>query len=134
MSAIDIDPDAIHAAKVNFDHSPWSHRLQLYFGSVLEVDLPEQFDAIICNPPYFNSGEQATHHQRATARHTTSLDHKALATRCYELTTPMATASFILPMVEGEQFIDLASECGWHLSRRLDIQDHSKKAANASPV
>ncbi len=127
LAAIDIDPDAIHAAKINFDHSPWSDRLQLYFGSVLEVELPEQFDAIICNPPYFNSGEQAAHSQRATARHTASLDHKALAVRCYELTTKSATASFILPIVEGEQFIELAKQSGWHLSRRLDVRTTARK-------
>ncbi|CAH7166055.1 methyltransferase [Vibrio chagasii] len=130
ISAIDIDPHAIEAATINIEQSPWQDRITLYNGSVLTTDFPKKFDAIICNPPYFNSGEQAQQSQRATARHTDSLDHLQLAKRCFEITTETATASFILPTPEGEGFIKLAKQCGWYLAKRLDVKTTDKKPAS----
>ncbi|CAH7044123.1 tRNA m(6)A37 methyltransferase [Vibrio chagasii] len=130
ISAIDIDQHAIDAATVNIEQSPWPDRISLDHGSVLTADFPQRFDAIICNPPYFNSGEQAQQSQRATARHTDSLDHLALTQRCFEITTDAATASFILPTPEGEGFIKLAKQCGWYLAKRLDVKTTDKKPAS----
>ncbi|MFB9144219.1 tRNA1(Val) (adenine(37)-N6)-methyltransferase [Vibrio artabrorum] len=130
ISAIDIDQHAIDAAIINIEQSPWQDRISLHHGSVLTTDFPQKFDAIICNPPYFNSGEQAQQSQRATARHTDSLDHLALAQRCFEITTETATASFILPTPEGEGFIKLAEQCGWYLAKRLDVRTTDKKPAS----
>ncbi|MFA0112597.1 tRNA1(Val) (adenine(37)-N6)-methyltransferase [Vibrio sp. 10N.261.46.E11] len=127
ISAIDIDQHAIDAATVNIKQSPWQDRISLYHDCVLTTDFSQRFDAIICNPPYFNSGEQAQQTQRATARHTNSLDHLALAQRCFEITTESATASFILPTPEGESFIKLAQQCGWYLAKRLDVKTTDKK-------
>ena len=129
ISAIDIDQHAIDAATVNIKQSPWQDRISLHHGSVLTTDFSQRFDAIICNPPYFNSGEQAQQSQRATARHTDSLDHLQLAERCFEITTETATASFILPTPEGEGFIKLAQQCGWHLAKRLDVKTTDRKQA-----
>ncbi|MDH5888101.1 tRNA1(Val) (adenine(37)-N6)-methyltransferase [Vibrio splendidus] len=129
ISAIDIDQHAIDAAIVNIEQSPWQDRISLHHGSVLTTDFSQRFDAIICNPPYFNSGEQAQQSQRATARHTNSLDHLELAQRCFEITTDAATASFILPTTEGEGFIKLAQQCGWYLAKRLDVKTTDRKPA-----
>ncbi|PTP04878.1 tRNA (adenosine(37)-N6)-methyltransferase TrmM [Vibrio splendidus] len=129
ISAIDIDQHAIDAATVNIEQSPWQDRISLHHGSVLTTDFSQRFDAIICNPPYFNSGEQAQQSQRATARHTNSLDHLELAQRCFEITTDAATASFILPTTEGEGFIKLAQQCGWYLAKRLDVKTTDRKSA-----
>lgn len=129
ISAIDIDQHAIDAATVNIKQSPWQDRISLHHGSVLTTDFSQRFDAIICNPPYFNSGEQAQQSQRATARHTDSLDHLQLAERCFEITTETATASFILPTPEGEGFIKLAQQCGWYLAKRLDVKTTDRKQA-----
>ncbi|MFA0194351.1 tRNA1(Val) (adenine(37)-N6)-methyltransferase [Vibrio artabrorum] len=130
ISAIDIDQHAIDAATINIDQSPWQDRISLHHGNVLTSDFPQKFDAIICNPPYFNSGQQAQQNQRATARHTDSLDHLALAQRCFEITTEAATASFILPTPEGENFIKLAQQCGWYLAKCLDVKTTDKKPAS----
>ena len=130
ISAIDIDQHAIHAAAINIEQSPWQDRICLHHGSILTTDFPQLFDAIVCNPPYFNSGAQAQQSQRATARHSDSLDHLQLANRCFDITTESATASFILPTPEGEGFIKLAQQCGWHLAKRLDVKTTDKKPAS----
>ncbi|MBW3697084.1 methyltransferase domain-containing protein [Vibrio sp. T187] len=130
VQAIDINQHAIEAALFNFKHSPWSPRIQLIQGDVLSHPFTEKFAGIICNPPYFNNGEQAKQQQRATARHTDTLAHQALIDRCSAITTEAVTASFILPITEGESFIALALQSGWYLSRRLDVKPTDTKPAS----
>lgn len=130
IEAIDIDPHAIEAASFNFAQSPWSKRITLHQGDVLSYSFSACFDTIICNPPYFNNGEQAQLSQRATARHSDQLAHSALLSRCYELLTEQGTANFVLPITEGNQFIHLALKNNWYLSRVCHVQPTESKTVN----
>ncbi|HAS8531766.1 TPA: methyltransferase domain-containing protein [Vibrio vulnificus] len=127
ITAVDIDEHAVEAAQENFSHSPWHSRLQLQHGDVLKLDFTHRFDGIICNPPYFNNGEQSQATQRATARHTDTLAHDALLLRCRELLTPNGKANFVLPLTEGEQFLQLAQQQGWHLHRLCHVKPSPNK-------
>ncbi|WCP67610.1 methyltransferase [Vibrio tubiashii] len=127
IEAIDIDDNAIEAASINFARSPWTQRLTLHQGDVLTYQFPKQFDRIICNPPYFNTGEQASNISRATARHTDTLTHQALLARCKQLLTSQGKASFVLPKIEGDLFIQLAAEQDWHISRQCQIKPTERK-------
>lgn len=130
VDAIDIDRHALEAARSNFSASPWSQRITLHKGDVLQHPFDHCFDTIICNPPYFNSGEQSENSARATARHTNTLSHVSLLQRCWELLTQTGKASFVLPIVEGERFIDIALASGWHLQRQCSIKPTENKAVH----
>ncbi|EGA67339.1 tRNA1(Val) (adenine(37)-N6)-methyltransferase [Vibrio brasiliensis] len=127
IEAIDIEQNAIEAAQANFDASAWSDRLTLHHADVLKHPFKHSFEAIICNPPYFNSGEQAANSSRAVARHTSTLEHSRLLKRCWSLLSDNGCASFVLPIVEGEQFIDIAKTQGWQLKRHCSIQPTPNK-------
>ncbi|MDF2155435.1 tRNA1(Val) (adenine(37)-N6)-methyltransferase [Vibrio sp. CAU 1672] len=127
ITALDIEPTAIAAAQDNFAQSPWPERLALKHRDVQSYAPPVRFDSIVCNPPYFNSGEQAKQTQRAIARHTSSLPHDKLLEQCARLLTPDGSASFILPIIEGERFITMATNTGWHLTRRCQVKPSTKK-------
>lgn len=122
IQAIDIDPHAFQAAQINISNSPWFERIAVRQGDVLNISDDITFDAIICNPPYFNDGEPSQHTQRATARHTHSLEHNHLINITYQLLSDKGTASFILPITEGEQFVQQAKESGFNLSRLCKVQ------------
>ncbi|WP_372377854.1 tRNA1(Val) (adenine(37)-N6)-methyltransferase [Vibrio natriegens] len=127
ITAVDIEATAIDAAQKNFTHSSWQERLSVFHADVLTFTPSQLFQRIICNPPYFNSGEQSKQSQRATARHTDSLRHDALLYRCYQLLEEDGKASFVLPVTEGEQFIELALQQGWYLSRLCRVQPSERK-------
>ncbi len=127
ITSIDIDDIAIQDASHNISHSPWSQRVSLLHGDVLTTSFSHSFSGIICNPPYFNSGEQAQNQHRATARHTDTLSHQQLLATCFNLLTNDGEASFVLPKVEGEQCIALAKQQGWHLSRVCYVQSTKTK-------
>ncbi|MBD1558889.1 methyltransferase [Vibrio sp. S9_S30] len=128
ITAIELEANASHTALGNFNQSPWHHRLTFIHGDVLNHAFSHPFDAIICNPPYFNSGQQAGNRSRADARHTNTLTHESLLNVCHALLTDQGNASFILPSVEGQKCIDLALKSGWYLHSRCDIQTTERKA------
>ncbi|MCW8347884.1 methyltransferase [Vibrio sp. ZSDZ65] len=125
--AIDIENSAIEDATNNVAHSQWQDRIHIIKGDILRHNFEHAFSGIICNPPYFNSGEQAALQQRATARHTSSLNHTELLSRCYQLLNNDGEASFILPITEGEHFITIAQNKGWFLSRRCLVRPTQTK-------
>ncbi len=127
LHAIDIEQTAIDAAQHNFAQSPWGERLTLHSGSVLTYSFPMLFDHIVCNPPYFNNGEQTQNHQRATARHSDQLPHGALIDCCAQWLTTRGKASFILPIVEGRAFIEQAEQKGLYLSRYCEVSPSERK-------
>ncbi len=131
IKAVDIEESAVRAAKFNFQYSNWSSRLSVHEANINHYaeDARNQtaIDSIICNPPYFTSGEQAKDTGRATARHCDTLSHRDLLRSCEQLLKPNKPASFILPKVEGEQFIALAKELGWQVSRLCRVKSTDKK-------
>ena len=112
ITGIDIEENAVGAATDNSEQSPWSDRITIKNSSLQDfVTNVQTFSNIICNPPYFNSGEEALLSQRALARHTSGLSHQTLLNACSDLLITGGTASFILPKVEGMNFIALLDSC-----------------------
>jgi tRNA1Val (adenine37-N6)-methyltransferase len=122
ITAIEIDPHAIQVAQYNIQHSAWSGRITAIQQDILQPEFKGQFDSIVCNPPYFTSGETARSQSRATARHTLCLTHENLVDRCAHLLTPDGRASFILPLNEADAMIDYAQSHGWYLTRYCQVQ------------
>lgn len=130
VTAIELDAGAALAAQHNFADSPWSSRLTLVNADVQTWATAQPagaYPAIVCNPPYFNHGEQADCQARATARHTDSLTHQALLTALRHLLAPEGTASLILPDYEGRQFIAMAEAFKLHCRRVCEVRTTGSK-------
>lgn len=127
ITAIEIDKDAYQTAYFNIMQSQWSDRIDIKHMDISDLSPLQKFDSIICNPPYFNSGESAQHKARATARHTQTLSHHQLLKICANLLDTHGLANFILPKTEGEYFIQIASELGFWLKRVCYIHTTDKK-------
>ena len=128
--AVEIDPAAAKAAGQNFERSPWSDRLQCIEQDVESwagQQAPGSFGAIVCNPPYFNSGQQADCQARATARHTDSLSHHKLLAVIRHLLSDTGTASLILPEFEGRQLLKLAASHQLFCRRLCEVRSTEKK-------
>lgn len=130
ISAVELDRCACEAAEINFQNSDWADRITLIQSDIISWQDSQTFDAIVCNPPYFNSGEQSQSTQRAIARHTQTLSHASLLQQCKKRLNQCGKASFVLPLIEGEQFIQLAKEGGWFVSRLCKVKPTSSKPVN----
>lgn len=112
ITAVEIDPGAARAARHNFMDSPWFDRFRVAECDIASWSASQpqgQVNSLICNPPYFNHGEQADCSARATARHTNTLSHHTLLAAISHLLSPTGIASVILPTYEGHQLIQAAA-------------------------
>lgn len=127
ITALDIDEHAVQAAIRNSLMSPWADRISIIKEDINRYKTEQTFAGIICNPPYFNSGETAKQHQRALARHTTTLNHQDLLVRAFALTGPEGVANFILPINESTLFVEQAQSSGWFLNRMCHVHPTQNK-------
>lgn len=128
--ALDIDPAAVAAAGKNFSTSPWSARLQAEHQDIrawVSSQSKGRFQAILCNPPYFNHGEQASCPRRATARHTDTLSHRDLLSCLQYLLAPAGQASLILPVYEGEALLTMLADYDLHCRRLCRVKSTAAK-------
>lgn len=131
ISAIEIEENAYQAAIHNINKSPWTERITVHHQAIADVALgSQQFAAIICNPPYFNSGELSQSAQRAVARHTNQLTHADLLSYCRVLLKEASCASFILPLQEGLAFLKLASQYNFQVSRLTQVKTTVNKSVS----
>lgn len=131
IEAVELDLKAFHCASHNFNQSPWSKRLHIHLDNILTFENQNTFSGIICNPPYFNTGPSSEKISRAQARHTASLSHSALLAKCEQVLDLRGYAAFILPIVEGEQFMQEAVQTGWFIKRccrvaSTETKNHSR--------
>jgi len=128
INAIEIDLLAAQASQENVKNSPWFERINVHHCSIQNyIKTNNKFDTIICNPPYFNHGEQAKVHNRALARHTSTLSFSDLLISTKQLLKDQGKASFILPKFESTEFIALAVALGFQLSRLTYVKTTLKK-------
>ena len=127
IDAVELMPAATRVAQKNIDHSPWHDRIQLFHQDILTYLPEKKYDAIICNPPYFNNGEQSQKGERSFARHTDALSFADLLSQSKKLLSPKGQASFILPLFEGTKFIEIAKNDGFHLTQLTQVKTTEKK-------
>lgn len=112
--AIDLDADAVAQATANVAASPWPARIQVMEVDAREIDNsdvsiqnsesthPEAnseflFDAILCNPPFFENALKSPDAARTMARHTDTLSFDELARSAARLLSPEGELSVIIP-------------------------------------
>lgn len=103
---IDLDADAVLQASGNAASSPWGHRIRVMEMDVrtvsreqlgMKADNCPLFDAILCNPPYFENSLKSPDAARTMARHTDTLTFDELARSATRLLSPEGELSVIIP-------------------------------------
>jgi tRNA1Val (adenine37-N6)-methyltransferase len=126
--AIDLDADAVAQATENVASSPWSNRIQ-----VLEADARELanstpllagsqlFDAILCNPPFFENSLKCPDSARTMARHTDSLSFDELARSASRLLASDGELSVVIPYDRARDMTVSAACYGLFATRQTII-------------
>ncbi len=104
IEAVEIDAAAAAVAASNFGVSPWADRLSILTADFASLEPHLPFDAIISNPPYFDSGLRANDPIRAEARHQRSLTFGALLDYGRRHLVPDGVLAFITPS-EAENLV-----------------------------
>ncbi|QYK00797.1 tRNA1(Val) (adenine(37)-N6)-methyltransferase [Shewanella psychrotolerans] len=123
VTAIEIDSQATQDCQHNINQSPWHERITLVTQCVTQWAQThnQQYDHILCNPPYFDNGPQSNDQRRAQARHTDTLNFEMLLTAIKRLLNPDGNASLILPQASLGRFLLRLGDHQLNLIERVDI-------------
>ena len=132
VTGIDIDGDACRQATANVMASPFAERVRIVEASLQKFAAMAgvgPFDAVVCNPPYFQKSLKPDDARRALARHNDSLSFRELAVCSKELLRDGGTLSVIAPMSAVEEIESEAIISGFTTRRLLALRTRKSKPA-----
>lgn len=129
ITAIDIDEGAIADAAYNFEHSRWADRIELHHASLQEFVNQSSggFDAVVCNPPYFDRSLECPDKGRTRARHTSSLPFPILVEGAWRLLVEGGLFSVCIPPEVRSEFHRLCASAGFSLQHNYIIKTIPEK-------
>ncbi|HAH54354.1 MAG TPA: tRNA (adenine-N(6)-)-methyltransferase [Flavobacterium sp.] len=112
IDALEIDEKAYEQATDNFENSPWNNRLFCFHAALDEfVEEPEEeYDLIVCNPPFYSEDYKSDNKQRDLARFQDAMPFENLIEAAALLLSENGIFSVIIPFKEEENFVALAKE------------------------
>lgn len=122
VTAIEIDSDAATQAQENVAGSPFASRVSVLQGDVCTFEPMTLFDAILCNPPYFEHALRCPDRARTTARHDGTLSLDALAASSARLLTEEGSLSVVLPVERRTDMVMAAATHGLFLARETLVK------------
>lgn len=129
VTGIDIDAAAVEQAQSNVSASPFARRIVVRRQSLQELAASgERFDAIVCNPPFYQEDLLPPDSRRSMARHVNTLSFEELVESVAVLLAPDATFSVVLPTSAFDSFRLLCFARRLMLRRSRLVQTTTRKA------
>ncbi|ULC60913.1 methyltransferase [Flaviramulus sp. BrNp1-15] len=124
IDALEIDDNAYEQCVDNFEHSQWGDRLFCYHASLEEFaeEIEDQYNLIICNPPFYSENYKTESQQRDLARFNDAMPFEHLLQSVSKLLIQDGLFSVIIPFKEEERFVSLASKFNLYPNRILHVK------------
>ncbi|WP_047550118.1 tRNA1(Val) (adenine(37)-N6)-methyltransferase [Psychroserpens sp. Hel_I_66] len=124
IEALEIDDNAYEQCVENFEQSPWNDRLFCYHASLEEFaeEIEDQYDLIICNPPFYSEDYKSKNPQRDLARFQDAMPFAHLLESVVSLLSKHGTFCVIIPFSEEKKFIELAQDFSLFLNRKTHVR------------
>ncbi len=128
ICAIEPDWDSYFEAETNFENSPWKSRITLKNQSLQEFakETGVKFDHIVCNPPYFLTGQKSIEDRKAKARHAIDLTFEDLLNCSNSLLVKNGKLSIILPPDEGQNLIEKSKDMNFSVRKICEVYTKNK--------
>lgn len=136
IDALEIDDDAYEQCVDNFEQSPWGDRLFCYHASLEQFveDIEDQYDLIICNPPFYSEDYKTDNTQRDLARFQDTMPFQFLLESVSKLLSGTGLFSVIIPFKEESSFIKTASKLKLYPNRILQIRGNPNSEIKRSLI
>lgn len=132
LTAIDIDGDACSQATQNAAGSPFGDRVTVQHTALADFAADSSgcgaYDAIVCNPPFFENSLECPDDRRTAARHTSSLPFAELAANAARLLSDGGTMTVIVPTDAVTRMEAECAYCSLCIARRLHIKTVERKS------
>jgi len=133
---LEIDQNAYSQSLENVKLSDWAARIEIVNKSFQDFisECNDEFDYIICNPPYFNSTLISPNEKRTLARHDQSLSLFELFYGVSALLSHSGHFAMIYPYPRKEEVLTEAQKTKLFPIKMLDIRGNEKKLPNRFAV
>lgn len=121
IDAIELDLGALQDARINFDQSPWSDRLNLIQGDFTSWSNTNHYDCIVSNPPFFEDSIPASSLSRSVARHQNHLQLNGFLRKAYQISTSQATVYLVLPFDQLSNLLEESTKEAWYLNHLVQV-------------
>lgn len=129
IDAIELDAMASEQAKANISESNWKERIKVINQNVFDwaQSTKNEYDLIVCNPPFFKDSLKSDSSQKNLAKHDTSEFNKEnLAAVLKTLLSEKGSAYILYPELESEQFKNEVEKMGLFYAEALVIRNQPK--------
>jgi tRNA1Val (adenine37-N6)-methyltransferase len=127
ITAIDISEQAIIDARTNFQNAPFNAEFAAIQSSLQDFACKKKFDAIICNPPYFENSSKNEQEELSLARHTDTLAFLMLLKRISDLLSNDGKAWLIFPSDYQKYFEEKLNTTDLFISLEIQLFGKPKK-------
>ena len=124
--AIEIDEDAEKQARENFNTSPWKDRIDVLKGDVKDYSLPQKFDLIISNPPFYEKEIRSATVNKNVAHHSENLTLQELLNVIKSNLNHEGSFFLLLPYKRNEEIRKLFKDYQLNISKILFIRQSVK--------
>lgn len=129
ITSVEIHLESFTQGKQNINQSPFSHSISSLHGDFLQLDLKQQFDLIVSNPPFFKGVYSSGKQERDQARHEHALPHEEMLKKAAALLKPGGHIALVLPTEEADLLIAQSSTLNLYLKEELVVLGHPSAEA-----
>ena len=128
FTAIDIDEESTRQANANFNNSPWKNRLNAMTADIRNREPEITYDAIVCNPPFFDNQLPSISDEKRRARHTVTLNYETLLKKIYSLLNNEGKCWLLIPALHSNYIAELATSTKLFNYHKINIRsfEHSE--------
>lgn len=128
LIGVEMDTAAFEEATENFSRSPFAERLVALQTNFLEWSTDQRFDAIVCNPPFYQDAISSSIEQRNWARQEKYLPPELFLERCRNHLTTSGRLAVVIPVERIHHWKAEAERLQFFLNRQCAIKGHSEAA------
>ena len=125
IDAVEIDIAAYEQSSINFEASPFKDKLSVYNTDILHFNPGKEYDAIICNPPFFEGDLKSVDEKKNVAKHDTALTLQRLLKVIDGLLKSDGLFAVLLPYHRIDDFIKQATDLHFYLIEKIFIRHTS---------
>ncbi|WP_420318652.1 tRNA1(Val) (adenine(37)-N6)-methyltransferase [Ekhidna sp.] len=123
VDAVELNESAYAQAKINFENSPWSARLNVHHSSIQQYHTDKKYDLIVCNPPFFNNSTKGKEAAKNIALHNENLPIEDLVNAIKALLAENGRCYVLYPEREMNVFTAAAIKSGLNASEYLYLKN-----------
>jgi len=136
VTAVELTLQAYEEVRLNFVNSPWADHLVAVHQDIKRFASSDnnQYDLIICNPPFFENHTKTADLLRKIARHNDELSFVDLIKSVDYLLSVDGLFYLLLPAYAVEKFAEAALSAGFYLNGQTDFRGYVHNEAKVSAL